>query len=346
MDNRSDGPPPPPRAPRAVPARLDARRRRGDALTTSTVSQQIATLAREAGTPLVEPVGRRVRLTPAGRRLADHAVTILAAVDAARLDLDPDAEPVGLVRVAGFATAIRRSLLPAVRDLAETHPGVEMRIHEYEPLEALDLLPATTSTWPWSTTTTSRRSRCHPTWSPLPCGRWRGGSASRRARAPPRTGRPGGVRRPRLDRELAQHRRRGGRAHPGSLVGFTPRVMHRIDSLELVEDLIEAGRGVGLLPGLERRARRPGAAARRAGRAAAGVRRGPPRPRGLAAAPAAARPARRERLARRTDTGPTRREDPGNAERPGYKSPGPARYELAGPLPSLIRFADVPPSWK
>jgi DNA-binding transcriptional LysR family regulator len=33
-----------------------------------------------------------------------------------------------------------------------------------------------------------------------------------------------------------------------SLVGFTPRVVHRIDSLELVEELIDAGRGVGLLP--------------------------------------------------------------------------------------------------
>ncbi len=107
---------------------------------TSTVSQQIATLAREAGTPLVEPVGRRVRLTPAGRRLADHAVTILAAVDAAHLDLDPDAEPSGSVRVAGFATAIRRSLLPAVADLATTAPAVEMRIHEFEPLEAIDLI--------------------------------------------------------------------------------------------------------------------------------------------------------------------------------------------------------------
>ena len=53
-------------------------------VTTSTVSQQIAALAREAGTPLLEPDGRRVRLTPAGRRLADHAVTILAAVEAAR----------------------------------------------------------------------------------------------------------------------------------------------------------------------------------------------------------------------------------------------------------------------
>ena len=54
-------------------------------LTTSTVSQQIAALAKETGTQLIEPEGRRVRLTPAGQRLADHAVTILAAVDAARL---------------------------------------------------------------------------------------------------------------------------------------------------------------------------------------------------------------------------------------------------------------------
>jgi len=73
-------------------------------LTTSTVSQQIAALAKETGAPLIEPEGRRVRLTPAGRRLADHAVTILAAVDAARLDLDPDAEPAGTLRVGGFAT--------------------------------------------------------------------------------------------------------------------------------------------------------------------------------------------------------------------------------------------------
>ena len=78
------------------------------AVTTSTVSQQIAALAREVGTPLVEPEGRRVRLTPAGRRLADHAVTILAAIEAARLDLDPSAEPAGTVRVAAFATAVGR----------------------------------------------------------------------------------------------------------------------------------------------------------------------------------------------------------------------------------------------
>ena len=64
-------------------------------MTTSSVSQQIAKLAQETGTALVEPVGRRVRLTPAGRRLADHAVKILSAVEAARLDLDPAAHPAG-----------------------------------------------------------------------------------------------------------------------------------------------------------------------------------------------------------------------------------------------------------
>src|SRR5262245_21585945 len=98
--------------------------------TTSSVSQGTADLARDVGAHLLEPDGRRVRLTPAGYRLAQHAVAILAAVDAARLDLDPTAEPAGVLRVAGFATAIRRSLLPAIEDLARSHPGIEVRVLE------------------------------------------------------------------------------------------------------------------------------------------------------------------------------------------------------------------------
>jgi len=101
-------------------------------LTTSTVSQQLAVLAREAGTALLEPDGRRVRLTPAGRRLAEHAVTILAAVDAARLDLDPDAEPAGVLRVAGFATAVRRSLMPVAAEVAARQPRLRLLLHDVE----------------------------------------------------------------------------------------------------------------------------------------------------------------------------------------------------------------------
>src|SRR3954452_12838648 len=110
-------------------------------LTTSTVSQQIAALAKETGAQLIEPEGRRGRLTPAGQRLAEHAVTILAAIDSARLDLDPDAEPAGTLRVGGFATGIRLSLLPVIAELAEECTKIEFVISEYEPIEVFALLP-------------------------------------------------------------------------------------------------------------------------------------------------------------------------------------------------------------
>ena len=55
-------------------------------------------------------------------------------------DLDPDAEPAGTLRVGGFATGIRVSLLPILADLARRHPGVEVVISEYEPVEAFTLL--------------------------------------------------------------------------------------------------------------------------------------------------------------------------------------------------------------
>ena len=52
-------------------SRLGSMHEVADALgtTTSSVSQGIAALARDVGSPLLEPDGRRVRLTPAGRRL-------------------------------------------------------------------------------------------------------------------------------------------------------------------------------------------------------------------------------------------------------------------------------------
>ena len=117
-------------------------------LTTSTVSQQIAALAKETGAQLIEPEGRRVRLTPAGQRLADHAVTILAAVESARLDLDPDAEPAGTVRVGGFATGVRVSLLPIVADLADAVSERRIRDQRVRADRSVQAArPTTTSTW-------------------------------------------------------------------------------------------------------------------------------------------------------------------------------------------------------
>lgn len=219
-------------------------------LTTSTVSQQIAALAREAGTALVERDGRRVRLTPAGRRLADHAVTILAAVDAARLDLDPGAEPSGVLRVGGFATGIRASLLPVVAALAEEHPQVEIVIHEYEPLEAFALLAdddldlALTYDYNLAPASPGPALVARALWSTP----WGLGVPLDEA---PRGDRPADLAvwgaRPWIvnSRNTADV---DAVSTLGSMAGFRPHISHQIDSLDLVEDLIVAGLGVGLLP--------------------------------------------------------------------------------------------------
>lgn len=228
-------------------SRLGSMRAVADArgTTTSTVSQQVAALAREVGTPLLEPDGRRVRLTPAGHRLAEHAVTILAAVDAARLDLDPDAVPTGTLRVAGFATAVRRSLLPVVDELKRTHPGLEVLIHEYEPLEAFDLLARDdvdlALTYDYNLAPAPLRSdlEARDLWSID----WGLGVPAREKPAP-----FGSY----AERDWIVNSRNTADDEAvrvlAALAGFTPHVVHRIDSLELVEDLIVAGLGIGLLP--------------------------------------------------------------------------------------------------
>jgi DNA-binding transcriptional LysR family regulator len=213
--------------------------------TTSSVSQGIAALAREVGSALVEPDGRRVRLTPAGHRLAAHAVAILAAVDAARGDLDPAAEPAGVVRVAGFATAIRRALVPVVQELAGTHPGIEVRIHEHEPLEALDLLSRDDVDlvlgYDYDLAPASWRSdhQVLALWE----AEW--------GLAVPATD-PHTSLTAYADHDWIVNSRHTADEEVlrtlASMAGFAPRVTHRIDSLELVEELIVAGLGVALLP--------------------------------------------------------------------------------------------------
>ena len=225
-------------------------------LTTSTVSQQIAVLAREAGAPVIEPAGRRVRLTPAGRRLAEHAVTILAALDAARRDLDPHAAPAGVVRIAGFATAIRRSALPLIAVLAEHHPAVTLRIAEHEPAEALALLAADdvdlALTYDYNLAPAPRDDAGPPI--PLWSAPW--GLAVPASDSP---GDPHGDGLAALD-VVARYRDRDWIVNSrntadedvvrtlASMAGFVPTITHRADDLDLLEDLVLAGLGVGLLP--------------------------------------------------------------------------------------------------
>ena len=214
-------------------------------VTTSTVSQQLAVLAREAGATLIEPEGRRVRLTPAGQRLAGHAVTILAAVEAARLDLDPEAEPAGALRVAGFASAVRRSLLPIAAVLAADHPRVRLLIHEHEPFEAFELLAldavdlALTYDYNLAPAAFDPGLETVPLWE-VPWGLAVPGDAA----ATDFGGYAGHDwivnSRNTADEDVVRT--------VASMEGFAPRIVHRVDSLDLVQDLIVAGLGVALLP--------------------------------------------------------------------------------------------------
>jgi DNA-binding transcriptional LysR family regulator len=221
-------------------------------VTTSTVSQQISVLAREVGVALIEPVGRRVRLTPAGRRLAEHAVTIVAAVEAARSDLAPDTEPSGTLRIAGFATAVRRSLLPIVAELAVTHPQVRLLFYEHEPAEALELLAgdgvdiALVYDYDLAPIAADRAVESTSLWSV----EWALGVGGSGVPAEPQNARAVFGRYREHD-WIVNSRNNADELVVrtiASMAGFEPAVAHRADSLELVQDLVAAGLGVGLLP--------------------------------------------------------------------------------------------------
>ena len=83
---------------------------------------------------MLERVGRNVRLTPAGQVLVARADVLLAEVEAAEAELAEVAAGrlEGVVRVAAFQSAAIRIVAPAVRTLAETHPGIRIEVVEAE----------------------------------------------------------------------------------------------------------------------------------------------------------------------------------------------------------------------
>ncbi|MFC3350418.1 LysR family transcriptional regulator [Streptomyces echinoruber] len=107
-------------------------------VTTSAVSQQMAKLEREVGQQLLARNGRGVRLTDAGRLLAEHAARILAQVELAQADLEAHrGQVVGELRLAAFPTAARGLFPTALSALRTRHPALRVRSRELEPEEAV-----------------------------------------------------------------------------------------------------------------------------------------------------------------------------------------------------------------
>lgn len=94
-------------------------------MTPSAVSQQLKILQREAGVSLIEPAGRRVRLTDAGRVLVGHADAVLAALERARAEMDAyRTSPRGTVSVSFFPSGAAMLLAPLITRAGDR--GVEV----------------------------------------------------------------------------------------------------------------------------------------------------------------------------------------------------------------------------
>ncbi|AYV26592.1 LysR family transcriptional regulator [Streptomyces sp. CJ_13] len=107
-------------------------------VTTSAVSQQMAKLEREIGQPLLAKNGRGVRLTDAGRLLADHAARILSQVELAQADVEAQRGcAVGELRIGAFPTAMRGLLPGALTALRAAHPELRSFVREQEPEESM-----------------------------------------------------------------------------------------------------------------------------------------------------------------------------------------------------------------
>jgi DNA-binding transcriptional LysR family regulator len=110
-------------------------------ITPSAVSQQLSALEREVGAQLVERVGRGVRPTAAGQRLAQQAERVLAALDAAQATVDAlAAVDRPALRVAAFPSVVLGVLAPALARLRGSHPDLVVDISEVEGAAGLDLI--------------------------------------------------------------------------------------------------------------------------------------------------------------------------------------------------------------
>ena len=222
---------------------------RAMSLTPSAVSQQLKILQREAGVALLEPEGRRVRLTDAGRLLVARTDEVLAALDRARADMDAyRTTPRGSVRVALFPSGAAMLLAGLITEAAEI--GVEVLGRDIDQpaanapalLADFDVVVVhrddrdTTALSPRVEETVLLR---EPLDILLPPGHRlaaRSSVALRDLVDEPWIGVEGGLVVDDVLRSLA------------ATTGVQPRIVQRVNDFRVVEELVLAGVGVALLP--------------------------------------------------------------------------------------------------
>jgi DNA-binding transcriptional LysR family regulator len=219
--------------------------------TPSAISQSLLQLEREAGVPLLERDGRRVRLTPAAHGLVAHTERVLAELDAAEAELAAEHQTVrGEVVIGAFPSAAAGLVVPAVVDLSERHPDLSCLVREHEPEDGIPLLRSgeldvlVSETYEGVEPAPAGGLESHPLMSeplllvlprehagrePLALeslrdARWIAGLAGTQFAAA-------------LERACRS-------------AGFNPRIVHRADDARLVQALVASGIGIGMLPAL------------------------------------------------------------------------------------------------
>ncbi|WP_046728796.1 LysR family transcriptional regulator [Streptomyces humi] len=109
----------------------------------SSVSQQLSQLEAEVGVQLLEPVGRRVRLTAQAEILVAHTEAVLERLERAQAEIAASlTDLTGTLRVASFQTAALALVPSALGLLRDRHPLLRVHVTHMEPEKALPALQA------------------------------------------------------------------------------------------------------------------------------------------------------------------------------------------------------------
>jgi DNA-binding transcriptional LysR family regulator len=107
------------------------------------VSHHLARLEAETGIKLIQRAGRGIRLTDAGRLLAERAAEVIGRLDAAEHELAAyTGLRAGRLRLAAFPSALGTIVPAAAATLRGHQPSVDLRLTGAEPPEALRMLRA------------------------------------------------------------------------------------------------------------------------------------------------------------------------------------------------------------
>ncbi|MFI0712533.1 LysR family transcriptional regulator [Streptomyces inhibens] len=109
----------------------------------SSISQQLSQLESEVGVALLEPVGRRVRLTQQAEILVAHTEAVLERLERAEAEIATSlTDLTGTLRLASFQTAALALVPRALTLLRDVHPGLRVHVTQMEPENALPALLA------------------------------------------------------------------------------------------------------------------------------------------------------------------------------------------------------------